>query len=68
VTDEVYLWDAGTEVNEQPAVGPDAVTNQLGPNTGIAEKAAVRLLSEVDDDDFDYPQVKQVLKVTIKAK
>ncbi|KKL45544.1 hypothetical protein LCGC14_2354640, partial [marine sediment metagenome] len=28
ITDQVYLWDAGTEVNEEPAIGPNTVTNQ----------------------------------------
>ena len=34
VTDQVYLWDAGTEVNEEPAVGPNTVGMQSGPDTG----------------------------------
>lgn len=68
ITDEVYLWDAGTEENEQPAVGPNTVTNQATADTGKKEGAPVGLLSDVDDDDFDYPKVDEVLKITIKSK
>lgn len=68
VTGAVYLWDAGTELNEVPSVGPNTVTNQAKPNTGKAEKGSVLLLSQVEDDSFEYPDVDQVLEVTIQAK
>ncbi|NRR91362.1 hypothetical protein HSX10_07280 [Winogradskyella undariae] len=66
VTNEVYLWDAGTEVNEQPAIGPNTVTNQLAADTGMDETGQVQLLSNVNDG-FDYPSVNAVLKITITA-
>jgi len=31
------LWDAGTEVNEAPGMGPNQAPRQTGPNTGAAE-------------------------------
>lgn len=64
ITDELNFWDAGTELNEQPAVGPNTVTNQSAPNTGIDEDQPVRLLSDVNDG-FDYPAVNEVVKVSI---
>ena len=64
ITSKVYLWDVGTEVNEEPAIGPNTVTNQLGPDTGIDETQPVQRLSEVGDG-FAYPAVEDVLKVTI---
>ncbi len=66
VTDQVYLWDAGTEVNEQPGLGPNTVTNQLAPNTGNDENQPVQLLSNVNDG-FTYPAVNAVLKVTLTS-
>ncbi|HEA30990.1 MAG TPA: hypothetical protein ENH91_13525 [Leeuwenhoekiella sp.] len=66
ITDQVYLWDAGTEVNEEPAIGPNTVTNQLAPDTGEEENGNVMLLSDVNDG-FNYPTVAQTLKVTITA-
>ncbi|QDO95480.1 hypothetical protein FNB79_16380 [Formosa sediminum] len=66
ITSYVYLWDAGTEQNEQPAFGPNTVGNQLGADTGIDENAPVQLLSDVNDG-FTYPAVNAVLQITITA-
>lgn len=67
VSDQVYLWDAGTEANEEPLVGPNTVTNQLEPDTGRSGESSVQLLSEVDGDEFDYPDVDSLLQVRISA-
>ncbi|PNW26322.1 spondin domain-containing protein [Formosa algae] len=66
ITSMVYLFDAGTEVNEQPAIGPNTVTNQLDADTGIDETEPVQLLSNVNDG-YDYPSVNTVLRITITA-
>lgn len=65
VTDQVYLWDAGTEVNEEPAVGPNTVTNQPAPNTGEDENGTVLKIEDVTGDDFVYPAPSEIIKVTI---
>lgn len=67
VTDQIRLWDAGTEGNEEPGIGPNTVTNQLAPNTGTPGEGKVQLLSDVGDG-FSYPTVNAVLKVTIAAQ
>lgn len=67
VSDRFFLWDAGTEVNEEPAVGPNTVTNQQAPDTGIVEGGNVELLADVVDG-FTLPTVNQILKVTIDSK
>ena len=33
----IQLWDAGTEVNQEPFVGPDQAPRQAAPDTGAAE-------------------------------
>lgn len=66
ITNQFSFWDAGTEVNEEPAVGPNTVTNQLAADTGIDENGTVQLLSEVDDG-FTYPTVSQVVEITISS-
>jgi hypothetical protein len=66
VTSEVVLWDAGTEANEMPGIGPNTVTNQSAPDTGEAGEGKVQLLSAVDDG-FEYPAVDTLLKVTLSA-
>ena len=64
VTDQIYLWDAGTEVNEEPKVGPNTVSKQAGANTGPAEDGNVQLIGDTEDT-FDYPTVSEVLSVTV---
>ena len=64
VTSQILLWDAGTEVNEEPGLGPNQAPLQAAPNTGPAEHGVVRPISEVNDG-FHYPTVAEVLRVTI---
>jgi len=64
LTSQVYLWDAGTEVNEAPGAGPNQPGSQSGPNTGMDEMGTVREISQVSDG-FTYPAVDQTLKITI---
>ena len=34
ITDEMYLWDAGTEADQLPGLGADQPVRQSGPNIG----------------------------------
>ncbi len=61
------LWDAGTEGNEEPGIGPNTVTNQLTANTGTTGEGKVQLLSAVTTDTYPYPTAQSVLKVTLAA-
>jgi hypothetical protein len=62
VTSNVMLWDAGTEVNQEPGVGPDQAQRQAGPNTGADDPDdTVRLVN----DGFTYPAVEDVIRVSI---
>lgn len=65
ITSQFYWWDAGTEVNEQPAIGPNTVTNQAAANTGVDENGVVQLLSDVEGDNYTYPAVNQVVQINI---
>ncbi len=60
-TQQFMLWDAGTEVNEEPGLGPNQAARQPAPNTGPSENGVVRLVH----DRFKYPAVGSVIKVTI---
>ena len=64
ITDKLMLWDAGTEINQAPGIGADQGPRQKGPNTGADENGVVSLVK----DEFSYPNVKDVLKVTITRK
>jgi hypothetical protein len=61
VTRQLTLWDAGTEVNEEPGLGPNQAPRQPAPNTGPAEHRPVRPVR----DAFTYPAVTQVVRVTV---
>lgn len=66
LTRRFALWDAGTEVNEEPGFGPNQAPRQAAPNTGLSERQPVRRIDRVKDG-FDYPTVADVLRVTIHA-
>jgi hypothetical protein len=61
VTEQILLWDAGTEVNQEPGVGKDQAPRQSAPNTGADEHGVVRLVH----DSFTYPATSDVICVTI---
>ncbi len=64
ITPRITLWDAGTEVNQEPGVGPNQAPRQSAPHTGPRENGVVRPIAEVRDG-FRYPAVSEVLRVTI---
>ncbi len=63
ITDQVRLWDAGTEANEEPGVGGNQVLRQSGPDTGLEDSNTnVRLVN----DQYDYGDTSDRIKVTIQ--
>jgi hypothetical protein len=62
---EVVLYDAGTEVNQAPGVGPDQGPRQDSDNwrQGELEHASVQPVR----DTFAYPPVGEVIRVTVSA-
>jgi len=64
ITAKMILWDAGTEVNEEPGVGPNQAPRQKAPNTGKDENSVVKNIKDVKDG-FNYPKTASVMKVTI---
>jgi len=62
ITSQLQLWDAGTEVNEEPGLGPNQAARQTAPNTGRTEHANVMLVK----DRFHYPSIQEVLRVSVK--
>jgi hypothetical protein len=61
MTSQVYLWDAGTEVNEEPGIGPNQAPRQSAPNTGPSESKPVQRVH----DGYAWPKVSDVIRVTI---
>ena len=61
VTLSLELWDAGTEVNEEPGIGLNQAPRQSGPDTGADENGAVRMVN----DGYTYPAADDVIRITI---
>ena len=64
VTDQIQLWDAGTEMDQEPGEGEDQPL-QGGPNTGAADPDSTVRLAE--DTWGTLPDVDSVIKVTIDS-
>jgi hypothetical protein len=61
VTDQVLLWDAGTEINQQPGMGSDQAPRQAAPDTGMDEMGPVQVVADM----YAYPDTAQAIQVTI---
>ena len=64
ITSSIYLWDAGTEVNEEPGVGENQPPRQSAANTGTDEDGMVALIADVVDG-YTYPTVLEAIKVSL---
>ena len=65
VTDQIMLWDAGTEINQEPGAGADQLFRQSGPNTGADDPNPLVRLAE--DEYGTLPEVDSVISVTIES-
>ena len=64
ITGHIDLWDAGTEINQEPGVGADQAPRQAGPNTGADEMGVVQLVAN-SGDGYTYSPVPALVRVTI---
>jgi hypothetical protein len=62
-TNELFLWDAGTEVNERPGYGPHQATRQSKPNSGQSENEPIDRVA----DGYVYPPLSDLLVLTISG-
>lgn len=62
VTGQVMLWDAGTEVNQEPGSGANQPLNGMGGDAD--EDPNVRIAT---DDFGNLPEVADVIRVTLEA-
>jgi len=61
MTRQLALWDAGTEVNEEPGSGPNQGPRQKTPDAGMVEHQGIAHVR----DKFSYPRTTDVLRLTI---
>ena len=64
ITSEFMLYDAGTEKDEEPGIGPNQGPRQSAPNTGPAENGKVHLAKE----STFFNKTGQLFRVTIKPE
>jgi hypothetical protein len=70
VTAQVSLWDSGTEIDEEPAVGASTGQLQRAPDAGAADPTSVvRELGDTvvlsDGSSFALPAIADMVKVTL---
>jgi hypothetical protein len=70
ITSRLALWDAGTEVDQEPAVGPDTGPRQSGPDQGAADSdRTVRRLGRTvplsGGGNFTLPALDEMIRVTV---
>jgi hypothetical protein len=63
MTSEVALWDAGTEVDEEPGVGLTQIIRS-GPDTGADEGGSITRVQS-SNDGFTYPPANEIIRVTV---
>lgn len=64
ITGQILLWDAGTEINEEPGTGENQAPRQSGPDTGDDEMGVVLPVADVMDG-FSYPAVSDLISVEL---
>jgi hypothetical protein len=61
VASQLFMWDAGTEVDQEPGIGSDQGPRQKAPNTGKAENGVVHKIQ----DGKMYSQTSSVMRITV---
>lgn len=65
VTDQLLLWDAGTEADQEPGLGADQAPRQTGPDTGDDDPdSSVRAAA---DSYGNLPAVSDVIRLTLES-
>ncbi len=64
LTDMIRLWDAGSELNQEPGIGGYQAPRQPGANMGpVDADQTIRIVN----DEYTYPMTNQVIRVTIRT-
>jgi hypothetical protein len=64
LTAQLTLWDAGTEVNEEPGLGPNQAPRQKTADAGTVEAQSVAHVR----DRYTYPRIADVLRLTVTPR
>jgi len=61
ITSQLSMWNAGTEVDQEPGIGSEQGPRQKAPNTGKAENGVVTKVQ----DGKAYSKPSEVMRITI---
>jgi hypothetical protein len=64
VTEQIMLYDAGTEGDQEPGVGLDQAPRQSGLNTGPSGEGAIARV-DGENEGYRYPARSDIVRVTI---
>lgn len=64
VTNQVHLWDAGTEINETLGEGSSQAPRQEARNSGEQEDGVIQLVDSLEDD-LIYPVTDSMISVSL---
>jgi hypothetical protein len=66
ISSGISLWDAGTEVNQEPGLGDEQAARQATPGIGTAEGGVITaIVSNRDASGYDYPGLHETLEVSL---
>lgn len=66
ITRELFLWDAATELNEEPGIGPNQAARQSEPGAGLPDTLG-RVSACCVHDPWTYPAVGSVINATLSS-
>ncbi len=64
-TADLTLWDAGTEINEEPGIGDSQAPRQSAPGSGEDEGGNVVEINGTDAAGFEYPDPSDMLSLRV---
>lgn len=67
VTARLSLWDAGTEVNEEPGLGRNQGVRQGAPHAGDPERRPIRAMADAEFGAL-WPAVSKMVRVTVRVE
>ena len=67
LTGQLFAWDAGTEVNEEPGLGRNQGVRQGAAHAGDPERRPIRAMSEAEFGTL-WPPVSKMVRLTLKTE
>lgn len=64
---QLGLWDAGTEVNEEPGLGPNQAPRQASAGAGEPEGGVITAIDGTDAAGFAYPDAAGIASLTVTS-